>query len=96
MPAPVEPMMAMVSPGSAVNVTSSSTGVSAPGYVKLTDSNSTVPSAGAVHSGAAGDRAHSVSMTSLMRRAPTAARGIMIVMKVIIMMPIENLHRGTA
>lgn len=88
LPAPVDPMIATVSPGAARKLTPSMTGSSAPGYVNDTFSSSTEPGLGIVVTGCAGRFSElSTARTSPTRSADTAARGIMIVMNVAIITP---------
>ena len=78
MPEPVPPMIAVTSPGCAVNDTPDSAGSSAPGYWNVTFSNSTWPAGArpAAAAAAAGSTTSgSTSSTSLMRSADAAARG---------------------
>ena len=77
LPAPVEPMIAVVVPGMAVNEMCLSTGSSAPGYANVTSSKTTVPRCEKVRvASAACTTVLSVDSTSLMRSAETEARGI--------------------
>jgi len=79
LPAPVLPMIAVVVPGAAVNVTSCSTGASAPGYVNPAPRSSSAPVGSLGVTGSAGGATDdSVSSTSMIRSAHTAARGAMI------------------
>ena len=90
LPEPVEPTMATVSPRAASNVMSASTAASAPGYVNAAPRNATVPGVGNSVTGCSGRRSvDSLASTSLMRSADTAARGIMIVMKVAMSTPMR-------
>ncbi len=77
LPAPVEPMMAVVSPGATWNDTSSSTACCAPGWRNVAPRNSTVPGVRKLLTGwALRCTDVSVSSTSTMRVAATPARGI--------------------
>src|SRR5690606_4757230 len=88
LPAPVEPMIATVSPGSARNEMPERIGCSAPGYVNDTSSNTTDPGPGMSVTGRSGGvTVVSLLSTSEIRSAETAARGIMIAMKLAIMTP---------
>ena len=90
LPAPVEPMIAVVRPGSARNEMSCSTGALAPGYWNPAPRNSSSPRpVTSVTGSAAGTTDESVSSTSSMRSAQTAARGTIISMKVAIMTAIR-------
>ena len=81
MPQPVEPMMAVVWPGSAVKLMCSSASLSAPGKRKLTSSNLTTPfqplrsSAGLAVASSGSWMEAVVRQTSSMRSAATPARG---------------------
>ena len=89
MPDPVDPMIATVSPGRASNVMSLRTGTSAPGYVNSTFRKATAAGSGksvTPFSGRVID--DSASSTSVTRSAETAARGIIIAMKLDMMTPI--------
>ncbi len=79
MPEPVPPITAVVLPGSARNVTSRRTGASAPGYANAALRNSRVTGVARVRTGRAGVGSDdSVSSTSRIRSAHTAARGAII------------------
>lgn len=72
LPAPVEPMIAVVSPGLTHRLMPASTGCSAPGYLNSTSRSSTRPCACTVRIGSTGATTEeSVSSTSAMRRALT-------------------------
>ncbi len=76
LPEPVPPMMAVTSPGSAVNDTPVSAGSSAPGYWNVTSWNSTWPRLAPAALGCGGSfTSGTTSSTSLMRSAEAAARG---------------------
>ena len=83
MPQPVEPMMAVVSPGFAVKLMCSSASLSAPGKRKLTSWNSTSPCqfscscAGFAAASSGSLMVALVRITSSMRSAATPARGSM-------------------
>ncbi len=78
-PAPVLPMIAVVIPAPDRSEISDSTDSSAPGYLNDTSRNSTSPRPASVGRGAATSTTDdSMSSTSWMRSADTAARGAII------------------
>ena len=90
LPDAVEPTIAVVVPGWTVKLTSARTRASASGYTKVTSRISTVPGAGKVSTASEEEvMVGGVASTSLMRSAHTAARGIMIVMKLAMTMPMR-------
>ncbi|GAB3807610.1 hypothetical protein GCM10027605_38260 [Micromonospora zhanjiangensis] len=83
-------MIAVVRPGPARKETSRSTGAAAPGYWNSTPrSSSSARAVGSVTGRSGGRTVESVSSTSLIRSAQTAARGTMISMKVAIITDIR-------
>jgi hypothetical protein len=77
LPEPVPPMIAVTSPGFAVNETPVSAASCAPGYWNVTFWNSTTPFVAPTVLGDAGSfTSGAMSSTSLMRSADAAARGI--------------------
>ncbi len=90
LPAPVLPMIAVVSPAPARNEMSRSTGAAAPGYWNATSRSSTSAWVSSSVTGRCGGTTDdSVSSTSTIRSAQTAARGTIISMKVAIMTDIR-------
>ena len=80
LPEPVEPIIAVVSPGLAWKEMPSSTGSSAPGYVKVTSSKVTVLFVGAAALAGGSISDGSCFNTSVIRVAHTRARGSIIAM----------------
>ena len=79
LPAPVLPMIAVVSPATALNEMSQSTGKSAPGYLNSTSrSSSELRSSSTVTGSAGGTTDDFASSTSTIRSALTEARGVSI------------------
>ncbi len=86
MPAPVDPIIAVVCPGRAVKEMLLSTWLSAPSYPKETLLNATVPSTGVVPESVSGSTIDGVvPRTSPIRSAQTIARGIIMAINVPIM-----------
>ena len=90
LPAPVLPTMAVVWPGRDTSEMSVSTGSSAPGYANPTSRSSSTPGRSRPVTGDAGTVTDgSVSSTSWIRSAHTAARGMSTAMNVAIITAIR-------